>query len=388
MSKSGIILQARLTSKRFPCKVLFPLFDGHTVLEIMYNELQKTGLPVIVAIPNTKPNLVLEHWCKEHNMNVFLGSEDDCTDRFMQCAQEYELDTIVRVCADTPLINHEDIIFSLNRFLDTGRFTEGNGCQIFSKEMLANAWHNDPYASRREGVSCYHMGFRLDYPEDIPRIQNGMNINFMEYMREKQHIDHNTPEIIEEAYDLQAGVATDREDDPKVKKYYDDIALVLTKEIIKYNPYNVLEAGVGEGVIVKRVSKMCPYTSFSGFDLSEKRMEFIQDKKITTFKSELGKINLSDKVFDMTYTVHAIEPNGGREKEIIQELIRITKKTLILIEPTYELGNEKTKENIEKHKYCKGIPQVLNDLNLKYDSNFLGIGKESNQNAIYIINLE
>jgi spore coat polysaccharide biosynthesis protein SpsF (cytidylyltransferase family)/ubiquinone/menaquinone biosynthesis C-methylase UbiE len=385
MAKTGIILQARLTSKRFPCKVLFPLYNGKTVLEIMYEELEKTGLPVIVAVPKTKPNIVLQHWCREHNMNVFMGSEDDCTDRFMECAEFYKIDNIVRVCADTPLIRSDDIMFSLNRFLDTERFTEGNGCQIFSKEMLADAWHNDPYAERREGVSCYHMGSRLDYPEDVVRIQNNMGVNFMEQMRNKKGVSYNTPEIIKESYDMQSGVATEKENKIEWRETYDKIANEISRHITG-KEYRILEAGVGEGVIIKRLARSYPHVNFSGFDISKKRMDYIKENHITTFESELGKINSSDNIYDMTYTVHAIEPNGGREEEIIRELLRVTKDKLILIEPTYELGNKETKENIIKHKYCKGIPEILDTLQVKYDSNFLGIGKKTNQNAIYIIN--
>ena len=149
-----------------------------------------------------------------------------------------------------------------------------------------------------------------------------------------------------------------------------------------------MEAGVGEGVIIKRIQQHLQNVAFTGFDISQKRLDLIDNNKITTFKSELGDINTPDKAIDFVYTVHAIEPNGGREKEIIQELIRITKKKLVLIEPTYELGNMETRVNIDKHKYCKGLPDILTDLHLDFDYNFLGIGKQTNQNAIYYINLE
>ncbi len=388
IGKVGIIIQARLTSKRFPCKVIFPLFDGHTVLEMMVDELKKVGCPIVVAIPSTKPSIVLQQWCKDHNMDVFLGSEDDCTDRFLECAKKYKFDIIVRVCADTPLIKADDIKFSLERALVTDRYTEGNGCFIFTRQMLEEAWHNDHLAERREGVSCSYMGARLDYPEDITKIQNRMDVNFMELMRKKQKLQFNTPEIIETAYDMQAGISTSREYLPEYKEYYDKITDILMDEILKKVPYNIMEAGVGEGVIIKRLARRCQTIIFNGFDISQKRLDILDDDKIYTFKSELGNIKARDKSIDFMYTVHAIEPNGGREKEIIEELIRITKKRLVLIEPTYELGNQQTKDNIDKHKYCKGIPKILTDLHLDYDENFLGIGKETNQNAIYSINLE
>ena len=52
---------------------------------------------------------------------------------------------------------------------------------------------------------------------------------------------------------------------------------------------------------------------------------------------------MPDKSVDVVYTAHSLEPNGGRELEAVKELLRITSKRLILIEPSYELADKECK---------------------------------------------
>lgn len=59
-------------------------------------------------------------------------------------------------------------------------------------------------------------------------------------------------------------------------------------------------------------------------------------KKINLFVADMFKMPIADDAVDVVYTVHSMEPNGGREEELLDELYRITGKYLILVEPDYE----------------------------------------------------
>jgi uncharacterized protein YbaR (Trm112 family) len=61
-------------------------------------------------------------------------------------------------------------------------------------------------------------------------------------------------------------------------------------------------------------------------------------------------------------TVHAMEPNGGQEEGILRELLRVTRRHLVLLEPSYELGGAETRAWIEKHGYVRDLPGVLTRL--------------------------
>ena len=44
---------------------------------------------------------------------------------------------------------------------------------------------------------------------------------------------------------------------------------------------------------------------------------------------DMFNLPITDDSIDLVYTVHALEPNGGKEKEALKELYRITKKYLM-----------------------------------------------------------
>jgi len=227
---TGIIIQARTTSKRFPNKVITPVC-GIPVMDHIVKVCKSTGLPYCIALPITHSNDAFAQWCKERGYNFFRGSEDDCTDRFLKCAQKQNYDLIVRVCGDSPLIQYEDILSAVFRYNETQRYTEGNMCTVFSTEMLFEAAANDPFSERRVGVSAYHMGNRLDYPEDLDRIEKAMmsGKNYMEELRRNLNEDDNTIDIIEKSYDLQAGISTERESDVKWSVVYKDLIDMIIK---------------------------------------------------------------------------------------------------------------------------------------------------------------
>ena len=75
-------------------------------------------------------------------------------------------------------------------------------------------------------------------------------------------------------------------------------------------------------------------------------------------------IPLADDSIEIVYTSHSIEPNGGREEEALLELMRITKKYLILLEPDYELASIEAKKRMEKHGYIKKLYSTALSLGL------------------------
>ncbi len=67
---------------------------------------------------------------------------------------------------------------------------------------------------------------------------------------------------------------------------------------------------------------------------------------------------MPDNSFDLVYTSHAIEPNHGREKEILQELYRVTAGHLVMIEPAYEFADAAARERMDYHGYCRGLKDI------------------------------
>ncbi|GAA3147812.1 spore coat polysaccharide biosynthesis protein SpsF [Kribbella aluminosa] len=164
--KIGIITQVRVTSTRLPAKVLLTV-GGRSYLEHHLDRLSRTGLPVIVATTtNFNDNLVVQ-LCNEDGFPVFRGSEDDVLSRFAGAAREHDLDGIVRVTSDCPLIDPEIVAAGVDRWraendLDLylsncleRTYPRGMDFEIFSAARLYDAEQKATLTADREHVTSY-----------------------------------------------------------------------------------------------------------------------------------------------------------------------------------------------------------------------------------------
>lgn len=106
----GIIIQARLGSTRLPGKILLPFYGDQTIIDILMDKLHQATTSKIVVATTTDPgnDLLVEH-LQDKDELVFRGSENDVLDRFINAAEEYQLDGIVRICSDNPFIDPDGI---------------------------------------------------------------------------------------------------------------------------------------------------------------------------------------------------------------------------------------------------------------------------------------
>ena len=210
------------------------------------------------------------------------------------------------------------------------------------------------------------------------------NGNIMEYFRNMEKRDYNTTEDILISYDFQAG--TYSEDYWNKKNYYEKTREELSQIINHYiqklefsskqkkndepdtihTGYKILEAGIGEGttfgLIMKRL-KLQPEYSY-GFDISWSRIKechrFLREIEEAEYKKclfvgDMMSIPLKDCSIDIVYTAHALEPNSGRERELLKELYRVAGQYVILFEPSYELADAEQKKHMEHHGYIRGL---------------------------------
>lgn len=170
--KVGVIIQARATSQRFPNKVMAKFEDGTSVLQCVINKVRRLGLPVIVAIPNTPGNDVLAEYLEKFDVKIYRGKENDVLDRFIQAADNFGLELIIRVCADSPLINENDIVNNLNQFTaEQGcRMIWGMGSWVFTLEMLQEVAHESAHAEDWEHCGFHYLSRTIDWADDIERV--------------------------------------------------------------------------------------------------------------------------------------------------------------------------------------------------------------------------
>lgn len=83
---------------------------------------------------------------------------------------------------------------------------------------------------------------------------------------------------------------------------------------------------------------------------------------------DMFQLPLADNSVDIVYTCQAIEPNNGHEEEILRELYRVTNEYLILLEPAYDLADEKARRRMEYHGYVQNLYGAAKELGFNIET--------------------
>ena len=163
-NKTIAIIQARLTSSRFPNKILQKI-GNHTLIEFIINRLKNSKEidQIIVAIPNNAKNKLIKKYLK--NTRLFFGSENDVLDRFYKTAKKFKAKNIVRICGDCPFVDSA-IVDDMVRIFKKKKidylsntiklsFPDGFDVEVFSYSVLKEIWKKAKKKYDREHVTPY-----------------------------------------------------------------------------------------------------------------------------------------------------------------------------------------------------------------------------------------
>jgi len=168
--KIGAIIQARMGSTRLPEKVMKKI-AGKTVLEHVIERVKQSDLinEIIIATTTHERDDAIEAEALRCGVKVFRGSEEDVLSRYYLAAKKNNLDIIVRITSDCPLIDpivldeivgyylkHDyDIVSNAGPDICNRTYPRGLDTEVFSFEVLENAFNNATEKYQREHVTPY-----------------------------------------------------------------------------------------------------------------------------------------------------------------------------------------------------------------------------------------
>jgi len=200
MTRTVVIVQARMASTRLPGKVLLPL-SGRTVLSHVLERCKAIpGIDqVCCAIPDGRDCDPVVHEAEHNGVQVCRGSENDVLDRYYQAALATQADIILRVTSDCPMIDPEVCgdVLRLRRMKSAdyacnnmpASWPHGLDCEAITFPWLERAWREAHQVYEREhvtpfirnhpdavkidlpGPGWHHYRWTLDHPVDLAFLQ-------------------------------------------------------------------------------------------------------------------------------------------------------------------------------------------------------------------------
>lgn len=196
--KVALIVQARMASTRLPGKILRQVLN-RPLLSYLVERLKRVrhNKALLIATTTNPLDDVVVAQCQKEGVSYFRGNEEDVLDRYVKAAEPLNIDTIVRITADCPLIDpqviDDTIAFYFAQKVDYASnslvpsFPRGMDTEVFSLKALQRAAQEAHLPAEREHVTLYlyrhperfrlasyryptdqsHYRLTVDTPEDL-----------------------------------------------------------------------------------------------------------------------------------------------------------------------------------------------------------------------------
>ena len=164
--KTGTIIQARMSSKRLPGKVLREV-SGNPLLQYLWERLKRCKeldfLIVATSIENSDDPIA--QFCNDQNIQYYRGDLKNVASRFSEIAKIYDLDAFVRVSGDSPLLDTSLVEKAIQIFNSTSSdlvtnvmprtFPSGQSVEVLRVKTFQLAYQKMKHEEDLEHVTRY-----------------------------------------------------------------------------------------------------------------------------------------------------------------------------------------------------------------------------------------
>ncbi len=225
-----------------------------------------------------------------------------------------------------------------------------------------------------------------------------------------------TEEKVLEKYDKKAGAYVSeynklQSENKKILAVYDHvIQFVPGKELLEkrnqfiiddimrplgLNDLSLLDVGAGELTTLTQIAKgLTEAKSVSALELSWSRIavgrRFAQSQGLEPVQLVVGTathLPFADNSFDIVFTSHCIEQANLDKWQILFELHRVARLYVVMLEPSWELGDKYQKRRIDAKGYLRGLDVVIYKMgyNLIRHELLPYSNSPDNRTAVYVI---
>ncbi len=328
-----LIIQARSGSSRLKEKIFLKL-NNKLILQYIINKLKlskKINKIVIATSTNNEDNKVND-FCISHDIDCYRGDERDLINRYYYLCKLINPTNIIRITADCPFIdveeldnminefenNNYDYMFNTNEADNDNIYPEGSDIEIFNMKSLEYIFTNEKQI-REHSVGIIRV--KRDYYKDF------LNINFYDFKLNNLSLKHNFNGIalsIDTITDYNVAKFIFESDTFKNKNIfsYKEILYFLDENYDKYielkNTKNILRSGQE---LYKIAKKIIP----GGTQLLSKRPEMFLPDNWPSYYSKVEGVEVTDldgnKYIDMGINGIGSCILGANDKDINNAVI-------------------------------------------------------------------
>lgn len=166
MSRTVALIQARMSSSRFPGKVLAELGGRPMIAFMVERARQARRLDDVVVVTSVDPSDdPLAATVEAQGIPLFRGSLDDVLHRYTAAAAAFDASTVIRLTGDCPLVDpaivdqvvetHATLGVDYCSNIDPPSYADGFDVECFTREALERAQAMAVHPAEREHVTLW-----------------------------------------------------------------------------------------------------------------------------------------------------------------------------------------------------------------------------------------
>jgi N,N'-diacetyllegionaminate synthase len=183
-AKIGAIVACRMKSSRLKSKATLEILGKSSVERCLENTLKIEGIDeVVLATSTLEEDAVLKKFDLDGKIKFWQGDPDDVISRYIGACEAFDIDVIVRITADCPLVSSEIAKVLLEHHFESGadytaakNCAVGTACEIYNTEALKRVIKLLGHAEYSEYMTWYLQNNQhvfkvelVDLPEDMVR---------------------------------------------------------------------------------------------------------------------------------------------------------------------------------------------------------------------------